>query len=260
MPTVRGNVGRFGAGKRGWSVGSAARRAPASSQPRLLCTPCGSSWRWCRFLSADFPVLLLAVTAGSHGPWGSSRPGPGLPRASSLRCRCLCFQLSSVLTANEKQEDVGCCAPRGSARTVLAVAACLHPAVRSLSTGPTGPSVCPTHFPRGPSWERPRRALCPGRCAPQRGVPGTPTGTHSTFPGGLPPALLCSELSLTFSPSSALWIYFYLYRALLICPCYHRSLLLLLSSSTAPCPRPGVWGQRGRRAAPWGHFLPGTAR
>lgn len=107
-------------------------------------------------------------------------------------------------------------------------------------------SLRPPHtFPLRPLLGRATQSPLPRGMRPAARGPRTATGTHSTFQGGLPPALLRSGLSLTFSPSSALCIYFYLYRALLICPCYHRSLLLLLSPSAAPCLRHGVRGQSG---------------
>lgn len=146
MPTARAM--RDDAGQGGTA---AAWAVPRGERPPPLGLDSCARRRDPRGVGADSSALTSRLSH-SLSPWAPTRcgahPGRGRGCQAPSRCsRCLCFQLGSALTANEKQEDVGRCAPRGSARTVLAMAACLHPAVRSLSTGSTGPSVRPTHFP-----------------------------------------------------------------------------------------------------------------
>lgn len=214
-------------------------------------------------LTSRLSHLLSPAAPAGHGAH-PARAGAHLARRRGcymLSPHCgqhLRPQLSFVLTGKEKQEEVGSWAGWSSAgQCSLRTHACLHPVNLAL--------CCPRHRPYRscPSalhalgrrmWElegiSPRASppwlgkalwtpLPWGACPGSAGVPVCPTGCAGPSGGAPPPACLCSGLSLTFSPSSALWIYFYLYRALLICPCYH------LSPSTAPCPCPRAAGDVG---------------
>lgn len=299
MPAVPGDAraGSLGGGGL-WQKRGQCRRGQPPPPPSLYSClppwdPRGAEECVCKFLCSDFPALPLAVTGSSRRARGASRPGgrspcpaPGLLHAfSPLRPAP---PSPAQLRAHWKGKARGgwLLGSLELCRTVLPADACLPPSCQFGSLLPAAPalpvlSICPARF--GPAdvgagryfpprhllrgWEKPCGAPGPGGHARAvRGSLSAPLGVQGPLRGAPPPACLCSGLSLTFSPSSALWIYFYLCRALLICPCYHLS----LSPSTPPrlpalvpelLGKSGhIWGQAmGYRQPARGHFLPWAA-
>lgn len=191
------------------------------------------------------------------GPKGSSPwPWPGHHTLCPLGpCWHLCPQLSFVLAGNEKGEEVGSEALQGctACQPSVSPSGCvpaLHPgnlAIRPCRSCPSCPacgSVSRQGFPpRHPGvWDPPLPRGWEGR------APRAPLGCRAPPEGVPPPTCLCSGFSLTFSPSSAQWIYFYLHRLLLICPRYYPSLPPASSPPLSQLPAlvPGLMERTGR--------------